>query len=136
MDHPALQAYLDELRANPAPHPSTIEIGRRRDAYRAAATALWPSPQPIGAVRDDVIDLVGRTVGTRLYVPSGDEMKGLVVYFHGGSFIVGDLDTHDGVCRRIAQDTSMRVLAIDYRLAPEHPFPAGLDDAVDVLRYV
>ena len=136
MNHPALQAYLDELRARPAPHPSTVTIAARRGAYRATAAALWPDVVSIGSVADCVIDLGGRSIRARLYVPSVDEARGLVTYFHGGSFVVGDLETHDGVCRRVAEDTAMRVLAVDYRLAPEHPFPDGVDDAVDVLRYV
>ncbi len=136
MIHPALQGYVDDIRANPAPHPSSIDIERRRVAYREGATALWPSPEPLAEVRDCRLDLSGRTIAGRLYVPTGDEARGIVVYFHGGSFVVGDLETHDGVCRRLAVDTGMRFLAVDYRLAPEHPFPAGLDDVVDVLRHV
>ena len=72
----------------------------------------------------------------RLYVPEIDDRKALVVYFHGGDFVVGDLETHDWLCRRLAHDTHMRFLSIDYRLAPENPFPAGLDDAVETMRYV
>ncbi len=136
MIHPALQAYLDDVRARPLPHPSTVTMAERRATFRSTAQSLWPNEPPIASVRDYVIDLVGRAVGSRLYVPTTDEARGLVVYFHGGSFVLGDLETHDRVCRRIAEDTAMRVLAVDYRLAPEHPFPSGLDDAVDVLRHV
>jgi acetyl esterase len=82
------------------------------------------------------IELEGRTLRARLYVPEAEEAKALVLYFHGGSFVVGDLDTHEFLCRRLAFDTGMRFLAVDYRLAPEHPFPAGLDDAIDTIRYV
>lgn len=60
----------------------------------------------------------------------------MVLFFHGGGFIMGDLDTHDALCRRLCADTGMRFLAVDYRLAPEHPFPASVDDAVDTIRYV
>ncbi len=136
MIHPALQHYVDGIRANPAPHPSTIDIELRRTAYRQAATALWPEPETVAEVRECSFDLPGRTVPGRLYVPAGDESRGIVLYFHGGSFVVGDLETHDGICRRLAVDTAMRFLAVDYRLAPEHPFPAGLDDVADVMRYV
>jgi acetyl esterase len=71
-------------------------------------------------------------IPARLYV-ADDALDGpqpLIVYFHGGGWVVGDLDTHDGVCRFLATQTSFRVLAIDYRLAPEHPFPAPVEDAV------
>lgn len=136
MIHPALQRYVEDLRANPVAHPASVDIERRRSAYREGAMALWPAPEVVAEVRDCTFELPGRTIAGRLYVPTGDESRGFVIYFHGGSFVVGDLETHDGVCRRLAVDTAMRFLAIDYRLAPEHPFPSGLDDAVDVLRYV
>ena len=136
MIHPALRQYVEDMRVNPAPHPSSIDIERRRTAYREVATALWPAPEPVAEVRDCAFELPGRKIPGRLYVPAGDESRGVVIYAHGGSYVVGDLETHDGVCRRLAVDTAMRFLAIDYRLAPEHPFPAGLDDVVDVMRYV
>lgn len=136
MIHPALRQYVDDMRAHPAPHPASIDITHRRSSYREAAKALWPTPEPLDEVRDCTFELAGRSAAGRLYVPFGDEARGIVVYFHGGSFVVGDLETHDGVCRRLAVDTAMRFLAIDYRLAPEHPFPSGLEDAIDVLRYV
>ena len=93
-------------------------------------------PQAVASVHDVELVLQGRTLGARLYVPVDDESKALVIYFHGGGFVVGDLDTHDALCRRISSDTRMRFLSVDYRLAPEHPFPAGIEDAVDTIRYV
>jgi len=89
---------------------------------------------PIGHVRD--LD-VGGCRG-RLYVPSsaGREPGGLLVYFHGGGFVLGDLDTHDAPCRFLAERAGVRVLSVDYRRAPEHPFPAAYDDAVAATRWV
>jgi acetyl esterase len=72
----------------------------------------------------------------RLYVPAeaaGSE-SGLTVYYHGGGWVVGDLDTHDSVCRALARSSGARVLSVDYRLAPEHPFPAGVEDALASFR--
>jgi acetyl esterase len=80
--------------------------------------------------------LDGRTLRARLFVPHGEQTRGLVVYFHGGSFVAGDLDTHEWICRRLASDLCARFLSVEYRLAPEHPFPAGLDDARDSVRFV
>ena len=69
-------------------------------------------------------------VAGRLYRPSDDDGLGLLVYFHGGGWVICDLDTHDDLARRLAVESGCAVLSVDYRLAPEHPFPAGLDDAV------
>jgi acetyl esterase len=91
---------------------------------------------PMASQDDRALVLEDRTLGARLYVPMNEEAQALVIYFHGGCFVMGDLSTHEWLCRRLAFDTKMRFLAIDYRLAPEHPFPAALNDAVDVIRYV
>jgi acetyl esterase len=70
-------------------------------------------------------------IPARLYVPrDGRPPRPLVVYYHGGGWVVGDLDTHDATCRHLAHETAAAVLAVDYRLAPEHRFPAAVDDAV------
>lgn len=72
----------------------------------------------------------------RLYRPeTRSETSPLMVYYHGGGWVVGDLDTHDDVCRFLAKHADIRVLAVDYRLAPEHPFPAATEDAVDTYAY-
>jgi len=134
--HPSIATMVDESRAFPEAHPSTQAYGERRNDYRAKALSILGEMEPVAERRDLVISLPGRDLAARLYVPHGDEGRGLVMYLHGGSFVVGDLDTHEGLCRRLAAHTKMRFLAIDYRLAPEYPFPVPLDDACDALRYV
>lgn len=136
MIHPALEPRVHAARENPAPHPSTIEYPERRAAYHEQALADAGPLEDMAEVSDHVLPLEGRDLAARLYVPHAEEGKAIIVYFHGGSFVVGDLDTHDALCRRLAVDTGMRLLAVDYRLAPEHPFPAGVDDAADALRFV
>ena len=91
---------------------------------------------PMTSLEDRELVLEGRTLMARLYVPVNEEAQALVVYFHGGDFVMGDLVTHEWLCRRLAFDTKMRFLAVDYRLAPEYPFPAGLNDALEAIRYV
>ncbi len=135
MIHPDYEKYLRTLPESVA-HPSTLSMQQRRDEYRERALRQSGPSEAMSEVRDGVVRLEGRELRTRLFVPLHERGDALVVYFHGGSFVIGDLDTHDALCRRLAQDTSMRFLAIDYRLAPEHPFPAAVDDAIDVLRYV
>lgn len=95
--------------------------------------ALAGGNQPIGAVRDlPVGDLPGR-----FYVPTDAEPVGpILLYLHGGGWIYGDLDSHDATCRFLAERSGVRILAVDYRLAPEHPFPASYDDCVDTYRWL
>jgi acetyl esterase len=136
MVHPSLESYVNAVRAQPAPHPSLLSADERRRIYRDAARIDGAQPEAVASTEDIELPLEGRTLRARLYVPLNDESKALVVYFHGGAFVIGDLDSHDALCRRLSSDTRMRFLAVDYRLAPEDPFPAGVEDAVDTLRYV
>jgi len=129
--------YTPYLAAQPLPvHPSETTYEARRAAYRAQADVIEAERPSMAEVRDIAIPLAHRTVATRLFVPKEETHQALVLYFHGGSFVIGDLDTHDALCRRLSRATGMRFLAVDYALAPEHPFPAGLTDAIEVTRYV
>lgn len=136
MVHPAFEPILRQAREHPPSHPSSVSVEARRQTFRDEAFALRGAMAPMTSREDRTIEVDGRSIGVRLYVPLSEESRALVIYFHGGSFVTGDLDTHEWLCRRLAADTKMRFLAIDYRLAPEHPFPAGLNDAMDAIRYV
>jgi acetyl esterase len=134
--HPSLEPYLREAREKSEASPSAPSVDERRRTLRAEAAIARGEDLPGVTSRDHELNLDGRTIKARLYEPDGVEAKALVIYLHGGSFVVGDLETHDWLCRRITFDTRTPLLALDYRLAPEHPFPASLDDAVDSIRYV
>ena len=136
MVHKALEAMVAYVREHPAPMHSQETIATRRSDYLKVAEAIRGEEIPMESVTDVVIPLEGRMLQARHYVPLGDESKALVLYFHGGSFCIGDLETHDGLCRALSESTKMRCLAIEYRLAPEHPFPEGINDTIDSLRYV
>jgi acetyl esterase len=87
-------------------------------------------------VRDLNVEGADGPLKARLYTPKGAAEPGPgIVYFHGGGFVIGDLDTHDSFLRRLAAGSGVRVLSVDYRLAPEHPFPAGHDDALAATRW-
>ncbi len=90
-----------------------------------------PSTEPIHETRE--VDAGG--VPARLYRPNDRDGLGLLVYLHGGGWVMGNLDTVDNVCRILANSSGHAVLSVAYRLAPEHPFPAGLDDALTATRW-
>lgn len=105
----------------------------RAFSKEGSETAEWRPKIPMSRVEAIEIpaDDAG-PIGARFFLPNG--LPGgmpppLLLYFHGGGFVIGDLDTHDGVCRFIAAVAGLAVLSVDYRLAPEHPFPAGVEDA-------
>jgi acetyl esterase len=136
---PHFKAMLEEQARNtPAGPPlSHVPPDMVRAGYRAQRTAqnLKTSPNDV-ATRDLQVSGAGGPLGARLYTPAdAGALSGLLVYFHGGGFVIGDLETHDAHCRRLARASGQRVLAVDYRLAPEHPFPAGNDDALAATRW-
>jgi acetyl esterase len=108
-----------------------FESGTPQQARDARAASRMPPTEDVHEIRD--LDAGG--VGARLYRPNADSELGLLVYLHGGGWLLGDLESHDNVCRSLANRTGHAVLAIDYRLAPEHPFPAGLGDAIQATRW-
>ncbi len=104
-----------------------------RAELRHSIATIEGAPAPMASVRELTVAGGEGPLRARLYVPApaADETDGaLVVYYHGGGWVVGDLDTHDRPCRLLAAISGARVLSIDYRLAPEHPFPAPVDDAL------
>jgi acetyl esterase len=126
--HPQAVSFLAILDAlgDPPISESTPE------AVRVARKARWrPSTIEVAEIRD--IDAGG--VPARLYRPNDRSDLGLLVYLHGGGWVVGDLDSHDGVCRSIARDSGHALLSLDYRLAPEQPYPAALEDALTGTRW-
>ena len=119
-----LMLRLEELAHEP--DPSTLPIPQGRLALTRSAQ-LAGGRQPVGAVEH----ITAAGLPARLYIPTDAPGTGpLLVFLHGGGFIFGDLDSHDATCRFLAQRSGVRVLAVEYRLAPEAPFPAAYDDAV------
>jgi acetyl esterase len=115
---------------------AAIPIEEIRAGYRAQRHMQDSSPP--GSVTVHALRVRGDAgrLRARLYVPEGVTTPSpALVYFHGGGFAVGDLDTHDGLCRRLAIGAECRVVAVDYRLAPEHPFPEAHDDALAATRW-
>jgi acetyl esterase len=138
---PQFKAHL-EAQAAAAPQGGGPPIGAVppdmiRAGSRAGRTALNANSIPPGVeARDLDVAGGGGPRPARLYTPiEAATPSGLLVYFHGGGFVIGDLETHDAHCRRLAHYSGQRVMAVDYRLAPENPFPAGHDDALAAVRW-
>lgn len=127
---------LAELVAEVAGRPGGTDVAALRagSAQRARARAKGPE---LPVVRDVLVPPVDDlpAVPARLYRPDAGAAP-LVLYLHGGGWTIGDLDTHDRICRRLAHRSRAAVLSLDYRLAPEHPAPAAVDDVVHVLEWV
>ncbi len=114
----------------------TLPVDQVREITRAQGLLYGGPGVEVGSVRDITIDGAEGPLAARHYVP--DEDGGphpLLVYYHGGGWVICDLDTHDALCRLICKHAGVQVLAVDYRLAPEHPFPAAIDDARASLRW-
>jgi len=129
---PDIQALLAMARlagSESFTEASSVDAAR---AYRLVEAEIVAERPRIAMTRVESLELPGPDgpLAGRLYVPDGAAEPGpLLVYFHGGGWVIGDLETHDGPCRFLAANSGTRVLAIDYRLAPEHPFPAAAEDA-------
>jgi len=117
--------YLAGLGLPPIDKISPMEARRQ---YREVRATLRPPAPHLAEIRDLKADGKGGPIPLRLYRPAEGVLPAFV-FFHGGGWVVGDLDTHDVVCRQIARDAGAVVIAVDYRLAPENPFPAASDDA-------
>jgi len=128
-----IAALLDAMADLPPVDFATVTPGD----LRAATAPMQVGPPPaVFAVRDLVLDLPGRDIAARLYVPAdtGSALP-LVLFYHGGGWVICSLETHDALCRALARESGAAVLSVDYRLAPETPFPGPLDDCYDALAW-
>ncbi|HEX2778349.1 MAG TPA: alpha/beta hydrolase [Gemmatimonadaceae bacterium] len=112
-----------------------LDFARARRQFTREATVFAGPATRVRATRDLEIPGPGGSLRARHYLPPADGPQPLLVYLHGGGFVFGDLDTHDEPCRVLCAFARMHVLSVDYRLAPEHPFPAALDDTLAALRW-
>jgi acetyl esterase len=126
--HPQAASLLELMAAmggKPIHEMTPAEAREMRAAARREATGDM----------HEIRDLDAGGVGARFYRPRVEPGLGLLVYLHGGGWVIGDLESHDNVCRALANRSGHAVLSVDYRLAPEHPFPAGLGDSINATRW-
>src|SRR5262249_47943685 len=118
------RALLDEMEAAQAPPLNTLPPEAAREMMFELAK-LGGTPDPITHRRDDTVPGPAGDIPIRIYTPAGDGPFPVLVYFHGGGWVIGNCDTHDVPCSNLASRAGCVVVSVDYRLAPEHKFPAA-----------
>jgi len=137
MLHPQAKFLLDLMVERGVPPTHTLEPAEARRLYRERRGFTQPAPLTMAEVRDLTAPGPAGPIGLRYYRPStAAAVSPALVYYHGGGWVIGDLDTHDVLCRELAHRAGCVVLAVDYRLGPEHPFPAAVDDSLAATRWV
>jgi acetyl esterase/lipase len=135
---PLVKGFLDQMTALPGPKMFELSPAEGRAMFVAMMQMVGPKDVPIGKVENRRIPGPAGEIPIRIYTPvaAGADALPVLVYFHGGGFVIGDLETHDGLCRQFANEGAYRVIAVDYRLAPEHKFPAAIDDAFAAVSWI
>jgi acetyl esterase len=129
---PEIQEILDGMNAMPGPPAHEVPVAAARAAHIAEAERLSGPGETVDEVRDVVVAGPGGDVPVRLFVP--ESAHGVVTYIHGGGWILGSVETFDAPLRAIANASGATVAAVEYRLSPEHVFPAALDDCLAAIR--
>ncbi len=134
---PDVLLVLEMIRMAGRPPFEQLTPNEAREAYMKSRAVLQPDPEPVAEVRALSAPGPLGDIPLRLYRPAGagERAPGLV-YYHGGGWLLGSLDSHDVVCRRFANAAGCVVVSVDYRMAPEHPFPAAVDDCAEATRFV
>ena len=137
--HPQVQAMVDAMaRMNIVP-PESLTVAQAREQFRLVRAPFVAAAQEVGAVTNQTIPGPAGDIPIRTYRPLGsrpEDKLPVLVYFHGGGWVFGDLNSHDPMCRELCNLAGCAVIAVDYRLAPEHKFPAALEDAIAAVRQV
>ena len=133
---PQLNGLVEAMANNPDAVPIHEQTpDEAREGYRALVAMFGPAEE-VARVEDRTIPGPGRDIPLRIYTPEGAGPFGVLVFYHGGGFVIGDLDSHDRECRALCNGAGCIVVSVDYRLAPEHPFPAAPEDAFAALGWV
>ena len=136
---PQARNLLDLIDARNLPALNALPPAEARKAYRDGRAALQPPAPEVASSRDFEVPGPGGSLTVREYRPQGgtpDQTLGALVYLHGGGWVIGDIDTHDTLCRLLSNQSGCAVYSVDYRLAPESPFPGPANDALAATRWV
>ena len=133
---PQIQQVIDALAASEFGPVHELTPSEARTQYEWMVKARGIAPAPVGAVEDRTIPGTAGALPVRVYRPDiGDELLPAFVYFHGGGHVIGNLDTHDATARNLCNGAGCAVVSVDYRLAPEHKFPAAAEDAFAAVQW-
>ncbi|WP_110928542.1 alpha/beta hydrolase [Bacillus massiliglaciei] len=127
-----IQKFLDQY--NSVKRKPMDEI--TPEEFRNGQVSYPQKKEPVKETEDRILQLGGRNIPVRIYRPEGSGEMPALVYYHGGGWVTGSIDSHDPICRVIANTAECAVISVDYRLAPEHPFPAAVHDAYDSLLWI
>lgn len=131
---PQARAFLDQISAMGGLPLSAMGVEGARQAMELLST-MRAAPAPVASAVDRRIPGPGGEIPVRIYTPNGTAPFPLLVYFHGGGWVLGSLETHDGICRELANGAGCVVVSVDYRLAPEHRYPAAAEDCYAATRW-
>jgi acetyl esterase len=133
---PAAKAMMDQMKAAGMPEIDSLPPAQLREVTSQMFRATGGTPEPVDHVEDRKIPGPAGEIPVRIYKPAGAGPHPILVFFHGGGFVIGDLDSHDAACRALTNQAGCVTVAIDYRLAPEHKFPAAVDDCYAAAKWV
>ncbi|WP_110206785.1 alpha/beta hydrolase [Nocardioides daejeonensis] len=133
---PHAAAWLQSIADAGVPPLNEMSVADARATYQAVVQQCGLPPEPVADVRDLTVPGAAGEIPVRVYTPEGEGPFPALVYFHGGGWVLGDLTVVDGPCTLLANRAKAVVVSVDYRLAPEHPFPAAVEDCVAVTRWV
>ncbi len=131
---PQARAMIDRTVALNLPPVSQVTPAEARASVRQRSEAL--PREDVASVRDHHVPVHGGTIVVRVFTPRGAAPKPALVYFHGGGWVTGDVETHEGICRTLANAADCVVASVDYRCAPEFAFPTAAEDAYAATRWV
>jgi acetyl esterase len=131
--HPQCKAFLEVLASAGGPPLHELPVA---EARKISLTDFGGAQEPMARIEDRVVPGPAQPIPVRVYWPVATDNLPVVMYFHGGGFVICNLDSHDRECRRLAKASGCAVVSVDYRLAPEHPFPAAAEDAYAATRHV
>jgi acetyl esterase len=131
-----IRRFLDRLAVLDDPRLAEVDVATARAVMLESCREFWGDVESVDHIEDHRIVVKDRCLVVRGYRPTPEQRLPALVFFHGGGWVIGSIETHDGLCRRLANAAKCAVFSVEYRLAPEHPFPAAVNDSLSALAWV